>query len=133
MKRLGLTLLTVFGLPFSSFAGGGEAPGRVWAKVQATNQFQRSLIANTGVVIEHVGDDFVAITGIPSEIKAVEKSVRKEVSAAIKAAKACSLPDERELYTEIYSDGAGGSEYLPYTRAVEHNMSIGSDGQVIQA
>ena len=67
------------------------------------------------------------------EIKAVEKSVRKEVSAAIKAAKACSLPDERELYTEIYSDGAGGSEYLPYTRAVEHNMSIGSDGQVIQA
>ena len=76
MKRLGLTLLTVFGLPFSSFAGGGEAPGRVWAKVQATNQFQRSLIANTGVVIEHVGDDFVAITGIPSEIKAVEKKFK---------------------------------------------------------
>lgn len=67
------------------------------------------------------------------EIKAVEKSVRKEVTAAIKAAKACSLPDEQELYTEIYSDGAGGSEYPAFTRAVEHNMSIGSDGQVIQA
>ena len=59
--------------------------------------------------------------------------MRKEVTAAIKAAKACSLPDEQELYTEIYSDGAGGSEYPAFTRAVEHNMSIGSDGQVIQA
>ena len=72
------------------------------------------------------------------EIKAVEKRVRKEVTAAIKAAKNSSLPEEHELYTDIFSDGTRdldakreGSEYQKFTRQVEYVNSLGADGKPI--
>ena len=72
------------------------------------------------------------------EIKAVEKRVRKEVTAAIKTAKASSLPDDHELYTDIFSDGTRrndggimreGAEYQKFTRQVEYVNSLGPDGK----
>lgn len=51
-----------------------------WMKIRANDQFQRSVIADTGVSIETVREDFVAATGTLEEKNAIEKLGWLEVS-----------------------------------------------------
>merc|ERR1740117_395693 len=50
------------------------------------------------------------------EIKAIEKSVRAEVADACAKAKLSPEPEPEQLYTDIYSDGKGGSEVPSFIR-----------------
>jgi carboxypeptidase T len=51
-----------------------------WMKIRARDGFERTIIANTGVSIESVREDFVAATGTFEEKQAIEKMGRLEVS-----------------------------------------------------
>lgn len=51
-----------------------------WMKIRAMDQFQRSVIADTGASIESVREDFVAATGTLEEKNAIEKLGWLEVS-----------------------------------------------------
>ena len=51
-----------------------------WMKIRAHDQFERSVIANTGVSIESIREDFVAATGTLEEKNAIEKLGWLEVS-----------------------------------------------------
>lgn len=51
-----------------------------WMKIRARDQFERSVIANTGASIESVREDFVAATGTLEEKQALEKLGWLEVS-----------------------------------------------------
>lgn len=51
-----------------------------WMKIRAKDQFQRSVIADTGASIESVREDFVAATGTLEEKNAIEKLGWLEVS-----------------------------------------------------
>lgn len=115
---------------------------RTRARTTATRYRDREEVANTRSTrdpIENV-KRMVLEAGFRTEeeIKAVEKRVRKEVTAAIKTAKASSLPDDHELYTDIFSDGTRrndggimreGAEYQKFTRQVEYVNSLGPDGK----
>ena len=61
-----------------------DDPEMIWAKVKATNQFQRSVIANSGVVVEHVADDYVTVAGLQTEINQIKKKFEVEVSFPLK-------------------------------------------------
>lgn len=54
-----------------------------WMKLRAKDKFERSVIADTGVSIEAVRDDFVTATGTIEELRALEKMNRVEVSFAL--------------------------------------------------
>jgi len=57
-----------------------------WMKIRARDQFERSVIADKGVVIESVREDFVAATGTLEEKNAIEKLGWLEVSFPLTAA-----------------------------------------------
>lgn len=57
-----------------------------WMKIRATDQFQRSVIADTGVAIESIREDFVAAIGTLEEKNAIEKLGWLEVSFPLTAA-----------------------------------------------
>jgi carboxypeptidase T len=54
-----------------------------WMKIHATDKFQRSVIANIGVSIEKIEEDYVVATGNLEEMKAVEKLGWMDVSFAL--------------------------------------------------
>ena len=88
MKRV-FTPLTqvVMALCLSTTAQSAQSqddPEMIWAKVKATNQFQRSVIANSGVVVEHVADDYVTVAGLQTEINQIKKKFDVEVSFPLK-------------------------------------------------
>jgi pyruvate dehydrogenase E1 component alpha subunit len=58
------------------------------------------------------------------EVKKIEKTVRGEVSAALKAAKSSSFPTVDKLYEDIYSDSEGKNEKLPFIRMPDYTKSI---------
>jgi carboxypeptidase T len=47
-----------------------------WIKIEATDKFQRSLIANTGAVIEIVKDDYVIAYGSEANLNEIKKIAR---------------------------------------------------------
>ncbi len=75
---------------------------RFWMKIQATDKFQRSVIADTGVSIETTLEDYVIATGTLAELNAVKKLGWLETSFALTSA--MDFPVEDELfhnYTEL--------------------------------
>lgn len=67
-------ILAIILLGFStSFARIDNEP-LYWIKVKAENQKQRSIIANSGAVIEHIADDYVAILGTSKDLEALKKT-----------------------------------------------------------
>lgn len=63
-----------------------------------------------------------------AEVKDTEKAIRKEVAEACKQAKASPLPTEEQLYTDILSDGKGGSEVPEFVRMPIYEQSLGHNG-----
>jgi carboxypeptidase T len=55
-----------------------NATDRYWMKIKAADKFQRSLIADTGVSIDRIVDDYVYATGSLEEKNAVEKLMTVE-------------------------------------------------------
>lgn len=73
-----------------------------WMKIRALDQFQRSVIADTGVSIESVREDFVAATGTLEEKNAIEKLGWLEVSFPLTEAMDFPAKDAAyHNYTEI--------------------------------
>ena len=60
-----------------------------------------------------------------AELKAMAKEVTKEVNAAAKKAKAGSEPAMEELFTDVWTDGKGGSEIPKHVRMPNYEQSIG--------
>lgn len=58
------------------------------------------------------------------EIKKIEKGVRGEVAASLKAAKSSSFPTVDKLYEDIYSDNDGNNEKVPFIRMPDYTKSI---------
>jgi len=57
------------------------------------------------------------------ELKAIEKEVRKDVNSALKEARGGTPPPLSECYTDIFSDGKGGSEIPPFIRLPDFTKS----------
>ncbi|HRO66244.1 MAG TPA: M14 family metallopeptidase [Pseudobdellovibrionaceae bacterium] len=74
--------LLAFGLISSTHA---ESTDQLvyWMKLKAHSKFERSVIADTGVAIETVADDFVTATGTQVELRRLEKMNFVEVSFPI--------------------------------------------------
>ncbi len=79
MFKLFIAALFIFNFS-TSFAKASEDPDLYWMKVKAKDKFARSLIANTGIAIEHVNDNYVMGMGTKSELDAVKKTGRLETS-----------------------------------------------------
>ena len=60
-----------------------------------------------------------------AELKAVAKEITKEVNEAAKVAKAGNLPPLDHLFTDIFSDGNGGSEIPEHIRMPVYEDSVG--------
>lgn len=58
------------------------------------------------------------------DLKKVEKEVRNEVNAALKAAKSSSFPSLDSLVEDIYSDNDGKNEKLPFIRMPDLAKSV---------
>lgn len=80
-KALALVLLALVSI-FLVAAQKPEAfdDQRHWMKLRALNKFERSVIADVGVSIEVIADDFITATGTTEELKALEKLNLVEVS-----------------------------------------------------
>lgn len=73
-----------------------------WMKIRATDKFQRSVIASTGVSIDATRDDFVVATGTFEEKEAIEKLGWLETSFVL--TEEMNFPDEDDAfhnYTEL--------------------------------
>lgn len=57
-----------------------------WMKIKAKDKFERSVIANTGVAIDAIVDDYVYATGSLAEKNAIEALGKLDVSFALTAA-----------------------------------------------
>lgn len=68
-----------------------------WMKIRATDKFQRSVIADTGVSIEAVREDFVAAVGNFEEKEALEKLGWVETSFPM-SAEMMSFPGQDDAY-----------------------------------
>lgn len=76
-----LTAVSVFALSLlSAPATHAEDSTHYWMKLRATNKYERTQIANTGVSIETTREDFVAALGTQEEKEALEKMGLVEVS-----------------------------------------------------
>lgn len=58
------------------------------------------------------------------ELKKIEKGVRGEVAAALKAAKSSSFPSVETLHEDIYSDNEGKNEKVAFVRMPDYTKSI---------
>jgi pyruvate dehydrogenase E1 component alpha subunit len=58
------------------------------------------------------------------EIKKIEKEVRGEVNAALKAAKSSSFPTLDRLTENIFSDNDGKNEKVPFVRMPDYTKSV---------
>ncbi len=70
IMAIGFAALTLI---FSAQQAHSSDTNLFWMKIRAKNRLQRSVIANTGVSIESIREDFVAATGTLNEKKALEK------------------------------------------------------------
>ena len=85
-----------------------------WMKIHATDKFQRSVIADTGVSIERVEEDYVVATGNLEEMHAIEKLGWMDVSFALND-KLDFPPADSEYhnYTELMAALAQLAETYP--------------------
>lgn len=58
------------------------------------------------------------------EVKKIEKEIRGEVNAALKAAKSSSFPSLDTLHEDVYSDNEGRNEKVPFLRMPDRTKSI---------
>lgn len=73
-----------------------------WMKIKASDKFQRSVIADTGVSIERIEDDYVVATGNLEEKRKIEKLGWMDVSFALTDAMDFPAKDaEYHNYTEL--------------------------------
>lgn len=80
-----------------------------WMKVRAMDKYERTRIANTGVVIEAVQEDFVAVTGSKEQLETLKKMGLVEVSF---------------LLTEAMDFPAKDSAYHNYTEMTEKLQTL---------
>lgn len=67
------------------------------------------------------------------ELKQVEKEIRDEVQQELAKAKAGNFPPAEELYTHIYADENGQTEYPPFIRMPDYHRSLRRDnGKLVQ-
>jgi len=67
------------------------------------------------------------------EIKQIEKDIRDEVQQELAKAKAGNFPPAEELYTHIYADEKGQTEYPPFIRMPDYHRSLRRDnGNLVQ-
>lgn len=75
---------------------------RYWMKIKASDKFQRSVIADIGVSIERIAEDYVVATGNLEEKNAVEKLGWMDVSFALTEAMDFPAKDaDYHNYTEL--------------------------------
>ena len=95
-----------------------------WMKIHAEDQFTRSVIANTGVSIDIVRDEYIYATGTLEELRAVEKLMPVETSFAL-TGKMLDFPTaDRDYhnYTEMKDELAKLHQEFPNETAL---FSIG--------
>jgi carboxypeptidase T len=85
MNRILSHSLVAITLLFGTFSTAAEET-QYWMKIKATDKFQRTMIADTGVTIEATREDFVAAIGTLAEKEALEKMGLLEVSFPLTAA-----------------------------------------------
>lgn len=61
------------------------------------------------------------------ELKVVEKEIRDEVQEELAKAKAGNFPALDQLYTHVYADENGKTEYPPFIRMPDYHRSLRND------
>jgi carboxypeptidase T len=83
-QRISLFLLALF-ISFPVLQVKSNTSDRFWMKLKAKNKFERSLIADTGVAIEFVAEDYVIALGHSSTLSKLKAYNLVESSTAISA------------------------------------------------
>jgi len=104
-----------------------QDPELYWMKIHATDKFQRSAIANTGVSIETTREDFVVATGTLEEKKAIEKLGWLETSFVL--TEEMDFPSEDETYHN-YTELTEKIQELQKT--YPRLLKVGSAGKTVE-
>ena len=89
-----------------------------WMKIQSSDKVSRTKLANTGVSIEHVGDDYITAVGTSVELKAVKATGLLETSFSLtQEMMDFPIKDEKfhnysELYVELQKLAQGNPDIV---------------------
>lgn len=105
MKKFFLFLLPAFFLLVPIQRAETTNSTQYWMKIKATDKFQRSVIADIGVSIERIEDDYIVATGNLEEFKAVQNLGWMDVSFPLTDVTDFPKEDaEYHNYTELVSE-----------------------------
>lgn len=107
-KIRNLGLLAIGGIACASLTVGSNEADRFWIKVHATNSVERTAIANTGVSIEAVRDEYVVAIGSQSDLDRLQRTGKVETFYPLQQpTNALDFPSEDSAYhnyTEVLAD-----------------------------
>lgn len=98
-----------------------------WMKIRATDKFQRSVVANTGVAIEAIREDFVTATGTLEEKAAIEKLGWLETSFVL--TESMAFPPEDAAYHD-YTELTQKIQELQ--RTYPRQLQVNSIGKTVE-